>query len=261
MVDHKQAAERCSWPVALDDLALIAAIDGEAGSDVMAHLRDCLYCSERAHVFADMQGLLRKQLFRMFCPTSEELAAYQQGMLNGDLQARISDHLKECPHCTREFNLLEQLSSETLPARSPPSTGGDSAHAHNDDLPGKLRQIAAQFPAPAAKPLVGADGALRGPSHTSQYAYHAENLQLTLGVQRVVSRADRRVIHGALELEDELYDVLSSATAHLLHNETLICTAELDELGNFVLDDLAPGTYQLALHLPDRDVIVEALSL
>ena len=260
MVDLKQAAEGCSWPVALDDLALIAAIDGEAGPDVMAHLRDCPYCSERAHVFADMQGLLRKQLFRMFCPTSEELAAYQQGLLNGDQQVRISEHLKECPHCTRELNLLEQLAGETLPARSPPAANGTSAAMRNNAQPGKLRQIAAKL-IPLAKPFPSAYGALRGPSLASQYAYHAENLQLTLGVQRVVSRADRRVIHGALELDDELYDVFSGATACLSHNETLIRTAELDELGKFVLDDLAPGTYQLALRLPDREVIVEALSL
>jgi hypothetical protein len=265
MVDHKQAAEGCSWPVALDDLALIAAIDGEAGPDVMAHLRDCPYCSERAHVFAEMQGLLRKQLFRMFCPTSEELAAYQQGLLNGDQQAHIAEHLKECPHCTREFNLLEQLSRETLPARSPPAANGTSnetsAQPHDGALSGQLRRIAAKLLDMPAKPLAGAYGALRGPAQASQYAYHAENLQLTLGVQRVVSRADRRVIHGALELEDELYDAFSGATAHLSHNETLVRTAELDELGNFVLDDLAPGTYQLALRLPDREVIVEALSL
>ena len=261
MVDHKQAAEGCSWPVALDDLALIAAIDGEAGPDVMAHLRDCPYCSERAHVFEDMQGLLRKQLFRMFCPTSEELAAYQQGLLNSDQQARISEHLKECPHCTREFNLLEQLSRETLPARSPPQTNGKSIQAYNGVLSGKLRQITATLLTSPAKPLAGAYGALRGPSQASQYAYHAENLQLTLGVQRVVSRTERRVIHGALELDDEQYDVFSGVTAHLSCNETLIRTAELDELGNFVLDDLAPGTYQLALRLPDREVIVEALSL
>jgi hypothetical protein len=261
MVDHKQAAEGCNWPVALDDLALIAAIDGEAGSDVMAHLRDCPYCSERAHVFENMQGLLRKQLFRMFCPSSEDLAAYQQGMLKGGQQACITEHLKECPHCTREFYLLEQLSRETLPARSPPSPNGTSDYAHAGAFSGKLRQIAAKLlPAPA-KPLAGAYGALRGPSQASQYAYHAENLQLTLGVQRVVSRTDRRVIHGALELDDELYSVFSGATAHLSHNETLIRTAELDELGNFVLDDLAPGTYRLALRLPDREVIVESLSL
>jgi hypothetical protein len=261
MVDHKQAAEGCSWPIALDDLALIAAIDGEAEPDVMAHLRDCPYCSERAHVFADMQGLLRKQLFRMFCPTSEELAAYQQGMLSGDQKARITDHLKECPHCTREFNLLEQLSCETLPARSPPQINGKSAQAHSGTLSGKLRQIAATLLEPPTNPFVGAYGTLRGPAQASQYAYHAENLQLTLGVQRVVSRSDRRVIHGALELDDDQSDLLSGATANLSHNETLIRTAKLDELGNFVLDDIDPGTYQLALRLPDREVIVEALSL
>jgi len=261
MVDHKQAVEGCSWPIALDDLALIAAIDGEAEPDVMAHLRDCPYCSERAHVFETMQGLLRKQLFRMFCPTSEELAAYQQRLLTGSQRALITEHLKECPHCTREFNLLEQLAGETLPARSPPQATGTSDHAHNGVLPGKLRQIAAKLLPTPAQPLASAYGALRGPSHASQYAYHAENLQLTLGVQRVVSRTDRRVIHGALELDDALYDVFSGATACLSLNETLIRTAELDELGNFVLDDLAPGTYQLALRLPDREVIVEALSL
>jgi len=261
MVDLKQAAQGCSWPLALDDLALIAAIDGEAGSDVIAHLRDCPYCSERAHVFENMQGLLRKQLFRMFCPTSEELAAYQQGLLKGGQRAPITEHLKECPHCTREFNLLEQLAAETIPARSPPPTNGKSDHAHNGALPSKLRQIAAKILPTPATPFASAYGALRGPSQASQYAYHAENLQLTLGVQRVVSRTDRRVIHGALELDDELYSVFKGATARLSHNEILIRTAELDELGNFVLDDLAPGTYQLAVHLPDREVIVEALAL
>jgi hypothetical protein len=121
--------------------------------------------------------------------------------------------------------------------------------------------VAAKLLIPPAKSFPGAYGALRGPSLASQYAYHAENMQLILGVQRVVSRADRRVIHGALELDDELYEAFSGATARLSDNETVIRTAELDELGNFVLDDVAPGTYQLALCLPDREVIVEALSL
>src|ERR1700752_4362357 len=112
MVDDKQAAEGCSLPPALDDLALIAAIDGEAGADVMAHLRDCPYCAERAHGFSELQDLLRKQLYRMFCPTSFDLAAYQQGMLDGGQGAIIANHLKECPHCTREFNQLQQFSQD-----------------------------------------------------------------------------------------------------------------------------------------------------
>jgi hypothetical protein len=262
MVDHKQAADECNWPVALDDLALIAAIDGEAGSDVMAHLRDCLYCAQRARVFEEMQGLLRKQLFRMFCPTSDELAAYQQGVLNGGQRVSIAEHLKECPHCTREFKLLEQLSAEAQPGRSPPVGQGNGQNGHA--ISGKLRRIAAELlDISPVTPIAGAYGTLRLPSQASQYAYHADNLQLTLGVQPVVSRADRRVVHGALELDDESYEGFGGATAQLLDldNEMLVQTAELDELGNFVMDDLAPGTYQLALHLSDREVIVEALSL
>ena len=86
---------------------------------------------------------------------------------------------------------------------------------------------------------------------------------------RAVLRARRSKLFGLaqhpprdrIELDDELYSVFKGATARLSHNEILIRTAELDELGNFVLDDLAPGTYQLAVHLPDREVIVEALAL
>src|SRR4051812_12719235 len=113
MEDHQQAVNECSLPPELDDLALIAAIDGEAEADVMAHLRACHYCAARAHEFADLQGLLRKQLFRMFCPTSDELAAYQHGMLEGGQRATIANHLAECPHCTRELTLLQQIMHES----------------------------------------------------------------------------------------------------------------------------------------------------
>jgi anti-sigma factor RsiW len=261
MVDHTQAADGCRLPPALDDLALIAAIDSEARADVMAHLRDCPYCADRAHAFAELQGLLRKQFYRMFCPTSDDLAAYQQGMLDSGQRTIIGDHLKECPHCSRELKLLVQISHDALSGRAPPQNGLTMSGANDFAAPVGLRRVAAELLPSAPRTLAGAYGALRGPSHTSQYAYHAENLQLTIGVQRVVNRGDRRVMLGALELDEVLPEGLSGTTVHLLHNDILICTAELDELGNFVLDDLTPGTYRLALRLPDREVIVEALSL
>jgi hypothetical protein len=80
-------------------------------------------------------------------------------------------------------------------------------------------------------------------------------------VQSVVNRPDRRALLGVLTFEDELGDELSSTTARLLRNDILISAADLDELGNFVLDNLAPGTYNLSLLLPDREVVVESLSL
>jgi anti-sigma factor RsiW len=263
MVDHTQAAEGCSLPPALDDLALIAAIDGEAGADVMAHLRDCPYCAERARAFAELQGLLRKRLYRMFCPSSDDLAAYQQGMLDGGQRAVIANHLKECPHCAREHDLLVRIAHDALSGPSPPLGKEPTMNSAASRAPavGPRRVTAELLTAVPPGPAAAAYGALRGPAHTSQYAYHAENLQLTIGVQRVVNRADRRVMFGALELDEDLPQGPQKATASLLRNDTVIRTVELDELGNFVLDDLAPGVYRLSLRLPDREVVVEALSL
>jgi hypothetical protein len=259
MEDHAQAANGCELPPELDDLALIAAIDGEAEEQVLTHLRACPSCAARAHRFAELQGLLRKQLFRLFCPASETLVAFQQGLLPGDQRASILAHIDECPHCFREVQLLRQLLAESLSVRSPPfgsllnaSIGGTIA--------GKLRQVFAELVPVSQVALVGAYGGLRGATQMMQYAYHAENIQINIGVRRVAQHAERRVVVGMLEIEDEDI-VLDAATASLMRQDLPISTAEIDDLGNFVLDDLTPGTYRLSLRLLDREVIIEALSL
>jgi hypothetical protein len=251
-------------PPALDDVVLIAAVDGEAGTDITAHLRACQHCAERARDFAELQGLLRKQFYRMFCPTSDNLAALQQGLLNGERRAALLEHLAACPHCTRELHMLAQATNEPVggwPPTSSPWLGLSAEAPSARSLYSRARRVVAELLSRPQMQLAGVYGALRGTSHASQYAYRAENLQITLGVQSVVNRPDRRALLGALTLEDDLGQELSSATARLLRNDILISAADLDDLGNFVLDNLAPGTYSLSLLLPDREVVVESLSL
>jgi hypothetical protein len=260
MEDHAQAADGCKLPPELDDLALIAAIDGEAETEVLAHLRACPHCAARAHRFADLQGLLRKQLFRIFCPSSETLVAFQQGVLASDQRATLEAHLEDCPHCSREQRLLLQLVGDPLSSRSPP-LGALFNTSVGGMIVGKLRQVFAELlPAPAIE-LAGAYGRLRGPAQMAQYAYHAENLQINIGVRRVAQHAERRVVVGSVEIEDEDLVAFEAATASLLRHDVPISTAEIDDLGNFVLDNLMPGTYRLSLRLPDREVVIEALSL
>ena len=270
MEDHAQAAGECRLPPELDDLTLIAAIDGEAAAEVMTHLRDCPHCAARAHQFAELQGLLRKQFFRLFCPASDMLAAFHQGMLASDRQAAVLAHIADCPYCSREIQLLSEILGDALSGRSPPGPWGILQATTADRrcglsltaASGRLRRIVAELLTPATAQIAGAYGAPRGHAHSSQYAYHAENLQITIGVRPLAHQADRRVVVGVLEIEDDdiLFD-FGPATASLLQRETPISTVELDELGNFVLDDLSPGTYRLALRLPDREVIIEALAL
>jgi anti-sigma factor RsiW len=260
MEDHAQAVDGCRLPPELDDLALIAAIDGEAEAETTAHLRACPHCAARAHRFAELQGMLRKQFFRMFCPVSDALVAFQQGRLEGDQFESIEAHIADCPHCARELQLLTRLAGDPQLGRSPPDPWNILNATARETAAGKLRRVFAELLPPAA-PLAGAYGALRGQSHMAQYAYHAENLQITIGVRQLAQRADRRVVVGLLELDDDPAAIIGQATASLLHQDRPISVTELDDLGNFVLDDLDPGIYRLSLRLPDREVIIDALTL
>lgn len=259
MDDFAPDADGCRLPPDLDDLALIAAIDGEADAATTAHLRACSHCAARAQRFAEIQGLLRQQLFRMFCPPSDTLVAFQQGLLAGPQRDSVAAHVAECPHCSREFKLLAHLTADPLSGRAPPPALWNILNATaRETMARGFRRVVAELLPPASPALAGAP---RGPATVAQYAYRAENIQITIGVRRVAQRVDRRVVVGTLELEDDASAGLNQATANLLRADEPICTVDLDELGNFVLDDLVPGIYRLALRLPDREVIIEALTL
>ena len=117
---HSSAARPCSSLPALDDLALLAAVDGEADAATYNHLTHCSACAARAQVFAELQAQLRSRLFRLVCSSSEELAAFHQGMLDSERQAEIARHLGQCPHCQNELRILGAMLSQPPPS-SPPS--------------------------------------------------------------------------------------------------------------------------------------------
>lgn len=247
MVDQRPEPHGCCMPPELGDLALIAAVDGEGDAETIAHIQICQYCASRAHEFAELQGLLRKQLYRMFCPTSDELAAFHQGMLNNKLRTQINTHVSGCPHCTGEMRLLTEALGMPPEPRPPPTD--------------PLRIVAKLIPPSPLSQLAAISGGLRGVPSAGQYAYQAQNLQLMLDIKHTIHRPDRLALLGLLIVNDDLPDPLHSATADLLSGETVIGKTRLDELGYFTLDNLAPGNYTLALRLLDREIVVESLIL
>jgi hypothetical protein len=269
MEDRKQAADACTQGHALDDLELIAAIDGEASSEVMAHLRACHACAARAQHFAGLQGLLRRRFFRMFCPSTDDLVAFHHGMPPGEQHTSIAAHVADCPHCYRELSLLKQIATDALAGRAPPVFGSEYADLHDEvrELPAEealvgLRQVIAA--APLGHSLGEAPNGsrvARGASEFAQYAYQAENLQITIDVQPAFDRSDRRTLTGVLFLDNDLPPGGCQASAHSARDNQLIQTAELDKLGYFVFPNMLPGVYRLFLRLPDREVVIEAINL
>ncbi len=106
MHEQDSAPDACSLPEPLDDLALLAAVDQEAGEEIAGHIATCPVCAARAAQFARLQRLLRSRLYRMFCPSSDELASFHEQSLPPDRSTALAEHVRTCPHCTRELAML-----------------------------------------------------------------------------------------------------------------------------------------------------------
>lgn len=108
MSDEEIWEEGCSRPPALSGNLLIAAADGEADEATLAHLRACPHCAARVGQFRMLQARLRRRLYRLYCPTSDVLVDYCQGLLDPYHRAAVSHHLAICPHCANEIALMER---------------------------------------------------------------------------------------------------------------------------------------------------------
>lgn len=99
--------EGCSAPPAPSGLALIAAADGEGDDATLAHLQACPHCAERVAQLQLLQARLRRRVYRLFCPDTDTLIDYCQGLIDPHQRAALTHHLAICPYCSDELSLLE----------------------------------------------------------------------------------------------------------------------------------------------------------
>lgn len=224
--------DACAYPPELDDVELIAAADGEASAKTYAHLGACPGCAARAEAVTELQSQLRERLYRLFCPTSDELATFAQGLMVADMRDVVADHVISCPHCLGELNMLAAITA-TPPHRSPA-------------LP--LRRVVAYPGSPDVS--LSTSPALNDP-----IVYHAGALRIVLSVERQRGAAGTR-LRGVLRGNRP-----QVVTASLLCNNRVISSSLLDGQGGFILDDVPAGDVVLSLRLADYEVVVEALRL
>jgi anti-sigma factor RsiW len=106
---------KCITSPALDDTKIVSYVEGEADDAVVAHIRACPFCSERVNRWTLLQNSLRKQLYRVTCPTPMELGDYHLGLLPPPQVLVIAQHVRECPFCRREVAELEDFMGEQAP--------------------------------------------------------------------------------------------------------------------------------------------------
>jgi hypothetical protein len=100
---------KCITSPALENVEIAMYVDGEADEEVLAHIQQCPFCRERAHRWTLLQNHLRKQFYRVNCPTPIELGDYHLDYLPAPQELVVSAHLQECLLCKREVAILKDF--------------------------------------------------------------------------------------------------------------------------------------------------------
>jgi hypothetical protein len=223
----------CISPPELEDRQLLAYLDGDADQQTKSHLEHCEYCREKAKALGQFQDHLSSRLYRITCPSSLELGEYHLHMLPPSQMLLVAQHLRECPHCTREIGELTDFLSDSVPTLG-------------EGLLGNVRVLIAQ--------LVGA-GTQPGSTHTfpvlrgeakGPMLFEADGIVITLDIQ---SGPNRQVsILGQVAADDQ--DNWLDGVAKLQQTNLSDLTVTLDDLGAFRFDVAHPGSIKLTVTSP-----------
>ncbi len=232
----------CSDPPELNTADLLAALDGHAAPTVSAHLAHCAYCRHKLADIARLEQRLATQLYRVACPDTSELGEWQLGMLP-ESQARILEaHVAICPHCQAELATLTSFLQDVAPTIEP-------------SLATRVRTLVATLVRGALDkgpglPLLAPVGVRGG--GPEPLVYEAGDLQIMLTAEPALSGIpDRRDLVGLV-----LGEIEQIERVVLIQNDDQIAEQPADAAGNFLLPDVAPGMYRLALHTAAYTVVI-----
>lgn len=253
-VNGKGATMACVRSPKWSDGELLAYLAGEADPKITAHLDECNLCRQRAATLATQERHLRASLYRSQCPPSLTLSEYHVGFLSAAETRTIDRHLQQCPHCRHELQRLTAYLTAVSPTLDlePVPTLWERSRILVARLVEELPNLSALTGLPPNGALAAAG--LRG-DVGDQLVYTVDNIQVIIDVQTDVQHPAQRVLLGLLLGLAAPQNV----TAHLWRADQPVATTMVDELGNFIISALAPGTYDLILSDEQTEVHVRAL--
>lgn len=242
----------CVRSTVVSDSELLAYGAGEADAGLTAHIANCAACQQRAAALVALERRLTTSLYRLACPSSLALGEYQLGLLGAADARAVAFHMQHCPHCAAEVIELTTYLAQVAPTIERETIA---------PLAERVRVLVAQLVAPFANL-----GALGGPTAATaglrgdvgaQLVYTVDGVQVIIDVQSDLQHPEQRTILGlVLGLP-----TAQTVTAHLWRTDQAVATTVIDDLGNFVMDALTPGIYDLILSSDKTEVHIQNLLL
>lgn len=247
MEDHEPDACTCHLPIPPDDITILTVIDNEASEEIIQHVYQCPHCMQRMQELHTLQNQLHSNLYRVFCPSSETLVAFHQGILEEQHHDHIAAHISECPHCNYELTLLVEMARVPLMEHIPSP---------------QLQRITSVplTPSPLT-PFVFNQGNFCHHSQSRQYTYHVGDFELALSVASSIDTKGQVALSGSFDYRDTTPFRLPGAVISLLDSEQVVKCAVVDKQGNFIMRQVWGGNYHLSLRNEQYEVVFEALGL
>lgn len=226
---------KCITSPALDDTQIMSYVEGEADDAVLAHIRECPFCNERANRWTLLQNSWKKQLYRVTCPTSMELGDFHLGFLPDPQKMVVAQHVRECPLCRREVAELE---------------GFLGAQMLDDGLWGTAKVLIARLIG-EENGLIPSHSALRG-EVKGPLTLEADGIVIILDIQQ--AEGGMASILGQVAAADQ--DQWTGALVELHQDSRLEFSTTLDDLGAFQAEGIMPGSKELRIISKDHFLTV-----
>ncbi len=240
------------------DAELLAWLDG--AQEVAQHVDHCEMCQRRALALRIEDRRLHGMLYRAECPPALTLAEYGAGFLAGKERKAIDEHVSHCPLCSQELAWQRQFMAALAPRPHESSQMPDRMR----EVKERVRIVVAQWINNASQgPGIGmgmqfAMGAMRGQNKSKRpMLFDADELQVTLEFYEDAANPGKHQLVGLL-VGDEMPERFQ---VQLWHDRNCVAEASVDELGNFVIDNLSPAEYDLKLIHPRLEIQLNALEI
>lgn len=234
----------CISPPELRDSDLLAYLDERSSDDVARHLDRCEHCRENLRRLAAEENRLTALLYRSLCPPSETLGEFHLNMLSGEAAAIVREHVDTCPHCTSE---LAQLSTFMGALESELDFG----------VIEQVKVLVARLLSGggASGQMTPALAGLRGEADAGAYVYEAGDAQIVLHVQDDEQTGRKKVLGFISGVDADGAEVILTQEADRIASTTI------DDLNNFVVFGVTPGTYGIEILTGDVEIHIQGVTV
>ncbi|MBV7335313.1 hypothetical protein KFU94_45150 [Chloroflexi bacterium TSY] len=233
---------------------LLAYLDNDVAPEVIERIEMSPQCLEEVRKLARLHNRITQRLYRVLCPSAQELSEYHLGLTPNDQSKTIKQHLQECVHCASELETLQEylddLQAEFFPKPKP--LGKQILNNGRVIVAELMDRLSSPEPLPAFA-LLGDDDEDGGP-----LIYQAGDIQVSIQVEEDEELPNHFALIGSIiGIEPD------GLVVRIWSNEEPeeVTRVDVDVVDTFEIPRLKAAVYELVLEKTETKIHISDLRI